>query len=114
MSRREDMIKTIKEGNSVILYDGKGGFKLYKLANLEELPSDAELALGNAHEEEKALEAIKKQVAELEEAKKRLEESQKKAAKAEEPVKAEKKAEPKAEAKPEAKPVAKDEAKASE
>lgn len=79
MSRRDEMIKSIKQGNSIILMDGFGGFKQYTLANIEELPSDAELALGDAKEEKKALAAIEKQVAELEAAKKKLEASQKKA-----------------------------------
>lgn len=72
MTKRQKMIESIKEGNAIYLYPPEGGFKVFTLDNIDELPSEAALAIGNTEDEAVALEGIEAQLASLEAAKKQL------------------------------------------
>lgn len=77
MTRKEEILNIIKSGSSVfVTIDGMQ--KVIHAGNLDELPSDADLAAGNPEAEAQALGDIEKEMKKLSESKEKLEASKKK------------------------------------
>jgi colicin import membrane protein len=75
-SERNEALEIIKSGRSV-MFTVDGQRKVFTIDNIDELPTEVDLAMGNPEATEAALDNIEEQIKVLEEAKKRLAETKK-------------------------------------
>jgi hypothetical protein len=80
-NQREEILEIIKSGRAAMV-PVNGRIRIFTIDNIDKLPNEADLAVGNPEQEKAALASIDEQIKALEDAKKRLAANQKAEAKA--------------------------------